>query len=690
MKNTQTLALALALTFFAAVTLSAQHRADSTSRIGLVGGVGYSMHSSSFVNLPGMQSCCPEYTSASGFGPYFGLFYRLPLSSNWKLSLRAGYAGTSGTFTVDEFIGYALEGSGDNARVVEGTSQHELNTSFSSIEILPRIEFYPSEDLGFGLHAVIDAAIPLSGTYDSKETLISPSNAVYSDSRSKIRNVTSGDITNLSGFMMSAGIGAHWDFQMSDNWWLTPELTYLYGFSQVADVSDQGADASWKVSSLRLGLAIAYAMTSTTSTTTTGTRMKLSASVESKELKADNTEADIATIRVEETLSTQLYPLLPYVFFDNGVSNINTNTYRNLTPAQTRSFSEERDFTFDNTSADSRAMVTMDVYRNMLNVIGKRMRDKHPNARITVTGCNSDRDADRGNDKLSAERAENVMSYLTSVWGIRPERINVQGRGLPDKASKYTTTDSRDMQDATTVVKNNQPDAVVVNDTLREMTPPRLRFRLGAVSDTSLASWQFSAIHPLTPAQVSSGSAFLREEGVGAPPAYLVWARTASQKEIPKSSDPVTSAFSVTDAKGESITARDTMNVDLMTIERKKRERVGNYEVDRFRLALFEYEETMLSEIHARIVNAYIKPSLQPGAIVEIDGYTDRKGATTLNQKLSNDRATAVKEALGVSSATITAHGEGGPNDVAPYDNTTPEGRLYNRTVDVTVKIPAR
>jgi outer membrane protein OmpA-like peptidoglycan-associated protein len=687
------------------VTMMSATSQDNTStmrnapRVGVLIGGSYNLHSSSFVDLPGMQSCCPEYTSGAGIGAYFGAEYSLPLSRQWRLSFRADLSMMPGTFTEEEFIGYALEGSGDNARVVRGVTEHEVKTTLTALEIIPRIGFMPFDDLNLGFHAFVDAALIMGGTYESQERLISPASSRFFDTGNDIRNQASGDITNLQTLMVSIGGGVHYDFQLSETFFLTPELSYYQGLTNVVDFSAGGRGDAWKASSIRAGVVLGFAFVSTMTEQPPMKTLGLVATLDAKELRADNTEADIAKVLVEETLSTQVYPLLPYIFFDDGVSTMNTNTYRNLTPAQARQFNENTAFTFDNTAAPSREEVNLDVYYNVLNVIGKRMRDQYPQASLTLTGCSSERGSEQRNAVIGQNRADDVRDYLVRVWNIDIGRIKVEGRGLPQRASKYTVTDPADLEDAIeenrrVEIASSMPEVlfpVVVNDTLREITPPRIRFRMGARSDTAMATWKLTAVHPVTPASITTGSAFLKEQGSGAPPPEITWARAMSQREIPRTADPIISVMEVEDKAGNRATAADTMAVDLITIERKKREKIGNYEVDRYRLALFEYEETELNALHQQIVDRYIKPSLPPNAIVEIDGYTDRKGATSLNERLSGQRANTVARALGVEGrATVTAHGEGSTSDKPPFDNVTAEGRMYNRTVNVTVKIPSQ
>jgi outer membrane protein OmpA-like peptidoglycan-associated protein len=82
----------------------------------------------------------------------------------------------------------------------------------------------------------------------------------------------------------------------------------------------------------------------------------------------------------------------------------------------------------------------------------------------------------------------------------------------------------------------------------------------------------------------------------------------------------------------------------------------------------------------AGILEAY------PGLKVQVEGYTDSVGSDDFNQKLSENRAAAVKDFLvsqGVQPANITSAGFGKSDPVA--DNTTSSGRAENRRVNMVV-----
>lgn len=77
-----------------------------------------------------------------------------------------------------------------------------------------------------------------------------------------------------------------------------------------------------------------------------------------------------------------------------------------------------------------------------------------------------------------------------------------------------------------------------------------------------------------------------------------------------------------------------------------------------------------------------------PQTTTVVDGYTDSVGSETYNQKLSQERADAVRNALvdtyGVEANRVQAVGHGENDPIA--DNATKEGRAMNRRVDATVE----
>ncbi len=103
---------------------------------------------------------------------------------------------------------------------------------------------------------------------------------------------------------------------------------------------------------------------------------------------------------------------------------------------------------------------------------------------------------------------------------------------------------------------------------------------------------------------------------------------------------------------------------------------------------LFEFDKATLTEADLKELQkavAFVKK--YPGSKIRLDGYTDAIGTDAYNMKLSERRATAVKDYLikeaGISSSKIIAVGHGEADPVA--DNKTPEGRAKNRRVEISI-----
>lgn len=78
--------------------------------------------------------------------------------------------------------------------------------------------------------------------------------------------------------------------------------------------------------------------------------------------------------------------------------------------------------------------------------------------------------------------------------------------------------------------------------------------------------------------------------------------------------------------------------------------------------------------------------TLDPGQTVVVEGHTDSVGSDENNQKLSQQRAEAVRDYLverGVRAEQIRAEGRGESNPIA--ENDTAEGRATNRRVELVI-----
>lgn len=102
---------------------------------------------------------------------------------------------------------------------------------------------------------------------------------------------------------------------------------------------------------------------------------------------------------------------------------------------------------------------------------------------------------------------------------------------------------------------------------------------------------------------------------------------------------------------------------------------------------LFELNKSDLSSAAKKELDKIIQLlKNKPQTRLEVSGHTDSTGPLSFNQKLSEQRAAAVKSYLvskGMKSQQITIYGFGPTKPIA--SNTTQEGRLKNRRVEIKI-----
>ncbi|TAL69016.1 MAG: OmpA family protein [Bacteroidetes bacterium] len=627
-------------------------------RFGIFGSFNLNQHPAEFQTLPGVASCCQDYVDGSGTGLMAGLLFEYPLKDDLFLGIHAGFLTRDGKFTRDENQIVNIFG-----RDTLGTMRHTLEIMLSDIALEPTINYRFFDK--FLVHAGFQF-IPfnLRKKFHSWEQLVIPEIGTF-ENKSRIRLDSTGDISEFSSMKLSLLIGLSYEFPLNykKSWILAPEIFYSYG------LLPEIKDTIWKVNMLRFGLALKYSPIPDEVFERKIIEKKLPvllADVNATGVTHEGAEVPVVQVKVEEFLSTRMHPLLTYVFFDEN-SSVIPDRYKRITKEKAATAKVEQFHDFN----------ALETYYNLLNIVGKRML-MYPDAKIVLDGCNSNEGKEKNNIELSKKRAEAVKAYLVDTWGIAPERISLNPRNLPNEPSNPQKDDGVVENRRVEILSNTMEiiAPVITVDTLRVTNPPSVRFKTDYKGEAPLRSWTLLA--------KQKGRTLKTFSGDNAMPKETDWMFALDEKSIPKTQDPLDYQLIVHDNAGQMYESPvKSLPVEVLTLQKKRRELFADKLIDRFSLILFTFDETKLTYFNTKvldIIQSYIKPESE----VKVMGYTDRMGEADYNLKLSQQRAQGVANTLHSDKKTITGIGA---NDFL-YDNNTPEGRYYCRRVDVTVETP--
>ncbi len=668
------LTLALIMTSVLAIAQPNTPSADEPlPRYGIAGHAGLNFHSADFRALPGFPNCCQQFESGSGFGWDLGLLYEFPFSAQWWLGLRGGYSSQGATLRASEpttVILFNRDPRTDSlvASPVSGEFEHSIAASIGTIGLEPMIGFRPIERLS--IYAGGRIGFLMQRAFDQKEEIVQPEDRGTFENGQRVRNVFSGDIPEASTIEGALVFGAGMEFPLNREGTvlLAPEVFATIGLTNLQ------SDSAWRANSLRLGAALKFAPKPVAEqpppppppVQPPAQPPLLVANVSAVGVEHDGSEREAFRLSVEEFIATSMRPLLPYIFFEPNSAEI-PSRYRMISAGDAAAFQME----------NLHDVQTLPTYYQILNIIGKRMRD-NPGTTIRLVGTNADTAAEKGNLELSRARAESVHKYLRDVWGIEANRMKVESRNLPEKPSNRAELDGEQENRRVEILASDWRiiEPIVTNDTVRTANPPVIRFRPDVNSAAGVTGWRLAA--------TQEGRLLKEFAGTGAVPHDLSWNVDDDRDAMPRIPTPIEYSLQVTDAAGQTVrTPAGSLPVEQVTIQRKREERLADKQIDRYSLILFDFDRSDLNEANLRIAR-WVKDRVRPEATVTVVGSTDRTGDAAYNLRLSEDRARNVARTLGVGG-TVKGIGE---SDL--YDNDLPEGRFYCRTVSIVAETPVR
>ncbi len=380
-----------------------------------------------------------------------------------------------------------------------------------------------------------------------------------------------------------------------------------------------------------------------------------------------------STVIIEEVTTIDSSPLLNYVFFEDGQSAVSSDYILYSRKNMSQNFSEQQ------------LGGPMDKYRNILNIIGKRLLD-NPDANITILGCNSNQGIEKNNTTLSRSRAESVQVYLQDMWGVEQSRMTIKAQNLPPSPSTSNhlagIAENRrveiqsDHASILDIVKTTYVQQMA--DVKSLMLKPQFR------SEAGIAKWRVD-LKGGDETVIDSAS------GVGDMGSAVTFNLVPAGLSRIASFKTLTASVELTDNEGSAFKNDNAAmaNVQFIRREAQTAQKRGQRILEQYALILFEYDKANIREHNKSVINRIVaRMKDMPDADVTIVGHTDSLGSENYNMRLSERRARAVYDQLVAagmpSRKNLNYTGVGLHQPL--YDNTEPEGRALNRTVIVTLE----
>ncbi len=388
----------------------------------------------------------------------------------------------------------------------------------------------------------------------------------------------------------------------------------------------------------------------------------------------DPSVASYRGLVMEQVQTWDLYPLLNYVFFDKGSSQMEERYKLFTEPSEIEYFT-------DTTIAGG----TLDKYYHILNIYGFRLK-QFPNTKIEIVGCNDGTNPEEKRPGLSKERADNVFKYLKNIWGIDEKRMKLTYKNKPDVVSNLK--DSLGIQENWRVeIRSNDWEImkpVFDKDPKTFPQPERMNYTLkNGIEDIIVAKRRV---------EIKRGDKMWKVlDDVGIIDPKKQWNWQDEMGKYPKDEVSYTAQLIVTTKSGAECKS-DPITIPVMQVTTEKKEvaKIADSTLETYNLILFPFDRSDTGPINERIMRDYVYGRILPQSVVQVIGHTDVVGMYDHNKGLSERRSNTVHTGIDKTTkgkyASLDKKGVG--EDEPLYTNDLPEGRFYNRTVQVIIRTP--
>lgn len=624
---------------------------------GAVGAGNLNFYQGSTQQLTSRFSTPVPFTKGFGAGPYLAV--------------------TIEHYRPNTMLGFMLQGGYDNRMAsfdpitTEQGHPTDLSTWLHYVTIEPSLRFAPFRS-NFYLYGGPRFAFNTGRSFTYKQGISPafPNDALQPDLK--------GDFSNIQKTIVSMQVGAGYDLFASarnqrTQYIISPFVAFHPTFGQAPRSTE-----SWDVSTLRAGVALKIGCSKPGN-------IRSSFGVLTPPV-VDKIPDVQFTVLVPKNLPVirrvrEIFPLRNYIFFDIGSTEI-PSRYKFLRRGEVKNFKEDQLDVRSPKTLSGRSDREMEVYYNVLNILGDRMQ-KSPSTTIKLVGSSELGPQDGRLLSLS------VQKYLNEIFDIEVSRMVVEGRAKPKIPSEQTGA-TRELE----LLRAGDRRVSI------ESTSPILLMEFQSGPNTALKP----VIIEVT--QEAPLESYITVQAIGARAAFSSWYLEIEDKQGNiKKMGPFTNdrtripgklilgtlsegtyTMTMIGQMPNGRTMRKATEIHMTLWTPPENEQGTRYNI------LYEFNDAKAIKLYENYLREIVAPSIPKDAMVIVHGYTDIIGDATYNQTLSEARANDVKSILesslakvGRSDVKFEVFGLGEDEGLVPFDNTYPEGRFYNRTVLIDI-----
>ncbi|MBE0645885.1 MAG: OmpA family protein [Bacteroidetes bacterium] len=597
-----------------------------------------------FHNFDKPNTDTEDNINGRGYGAYGGAFIEFLSSSWWGIQLRVSYDMRDAVVT----DGYATP-----------NTEFDTRMAYMSFEPLFRVDQHLIPNLSFVAGPLIAANI--HGTYSFRADAAGP----VTDENVKVpdRPVASLGVTGGVAYDIEIGSSAN------SSMYLSPFFDYSWIAAQRKSVITRAQNSSndiWSTQTFRFGIRLSWGPGSAQPPMT-----EIPVPVKQKvvaEVQVDHvgmvmpTNNEIATKDV-----TGYFPILPYVFFDEGNQDI-PGRYILVDKSSAVAFNEDDLGKFEKgelTTKETNVDQLLTTYRNVINIFAMRLK-KHPSEKLILRGS----DPEGRNGRAFAVKVKN---YMVDAFQIEPSRISAEeeaplkpsGSSLSDPAFASLIDD-----------ENRRVEFIFTNQDMYKPVPYTTRDESAIKNDIvfsvdnmpQLRSWEVN---------ISSNMKSVKYGPFRSSSARINVVPLMRNSDNAK----FKATIVMTRLDGKTMTEvhdfKLTKNTDVKIASRY--------------LMIFDYNKSQAVASYEKKIRKEITPGMNTGNTVIVHGHTDIIGDEAENQKLSQNRSDEAKRIVDDElrnenkKVDVQSIGVGQTNMQYTFNNTNPEGRMYNRNVFVEI-----